>query len=60
MQEYESFLDPTNPVFVDENGAALSDFRIASRERAGQMKMITHDGNLVSNFFYMLDKIYNA
>ena len=60
LQEYESFLDPSNPVFVDENGVALSDFRIRSRERDGLRRMITHDGRNVSSFFYSLDKVYNA
>ena len=59
-REAESLLDPTDPVFIDEYGKPLSDFKLSSRERDGAGRMTTHDGRTVPTFYYMLDKIYNA
>ena len=58
--EYETLLVPSDPVFVDGDGVHMMDFRIARRLTDGHLRRTTHNGKLVSTFFWMFDKIYNA
>ena len=59
-REFETLLDPSDPVFVDGDGVPMMDFRIAERLREGHQRKTTYDGKHVSSFFVMVDKIYNA
>lgn len=59
-REYETLLDPSDPVFVDGDGVPMMNFRIARGLTDGHLKRTTHDGKLVTTFFWMIDEKFTT